>query len=84
MYFGCPVINTALRSGVPEVSQDGVTGLTVPPGDPIALRKALRAILEDDALRNKFSENAKQRAREFSLEAMISRTLKLYESVLAR
>ena len=84
MYFGCPVINTALRSGVPEVSQDGVTGLTVPPGDPIALRKALRAILEDDALRNKFSENAKQRAREFSLEIMASRTLKLYQSVLAR
>lgn len=84
MYSGCPVINTDLRSGVPEVSQNGVTGLTVPPGDPIALRKAIRAILDSDAMRDKFSENAKQRAREFSLEAMASRTLKLYESVLAR
>jgi rhamnosyl/mannosyltransferase len=84
MYFGCPVINTALRTGVPEVSQDGVTGLTVPPGDPVALRKAIRGLLEEDALRNKFSANAKQRAREFSLAAMSSRTLQLYQSVLAR
>ncbi len=82
MYFGCPVINTDLRSGVPEVSQDGVTGITVPPGDPVALRKAIRAILENDEMRDKFSENAKQRAREFSLEAMTSRTLELYKSVV--
>jgi rhamnosyl/mannosyltransferase len=84
MYSGCPVINTNLRSGVPDVSQDGVTGMTVPPGDPIALRKAIRAILENDPLRDKFSGNAERRAREFSLESMTSRTLMLYESVLAR
>ena len=84
MYSGCPVINTDLRSGVPEVSQDGVTGITVPPGDPLALRKAIRAILENDRMHDKFAENAKQRAREFSVDSMTSRTLKLYESVLAR
>lgn len=82
MYYGCPVINTDLRSGVPGVSQDGVTGITVPPGDAMALRKAIRAILENDAMHQKFSANATQRARESSLEAMASRTLKLYESVL--
>ncbi|MBC8165901.1 MAG: glycosyltransferase, partial [Bryobacteraceae bacterium] len=36
-----PVINTALASGVPYVSLDGITGTTVPPADSEALAAAL-------------------------------------------
>lgn len=37
MTRGTPIVNTALPTGVPWVSQEDVTGLTVPPRDSAAL-----------------------------------------------
>lgn len=58
MTFGKPVINTRIDSGVPYVSKDGVTGITVPPQDTKALRDAMRQLGENTALRERYSENA--------------------------
>lgn len=43
-----PVVASAL-GGIPEVVEDGRTGLLVPPGDPERLAAALRALLDDPA-----------------------------------
>ncbi len=61
MVYGKPVINTNLPSGVPYVSLDGETGLTVPPSDAKALAKAINRLAGDKALREKFGRNAFQR-----------------------
>ena len=83
MACGCPVINTQLESGVPFVSLDTVTGMTVPPGDVASLRASIQRLLRDDALHQRFSQAARGRVRHhFSLETMASRTLQLYEDVL--
>jgi len=42
---GTPVVSTDL-SGIPEVVRDGETGVLVEPGDPIALARGLRDVLE--------------------------------------
>lgn len=84
MACGVPVVNTALDSGVPFVSPDGVTGLTVPPADADALGAALTRILDDDALRQRMSAAARARvAGELSAERMARRTLDLYREVAA-
>ncbi len=61
MVYGKPVINTALPTGVPYVSIDGETGLTVPPGDVDALAKAMQQLVENPALREKLGEAAAKR-----------------------
>ena len=76
MAAGLPVVNTSLDSGVPFVSLDGQTGLTVPPGDPEALAAALNRLLDDDGLRQSLGQAGVRRARqEFSLDTMLRRTL---------
>jgi len=83
MAAGLPVVNTKLDSGVPFVSLDEQTGLTVPPADPDALAAALNRLLDNPDLRRSLGEAARQRARsEFSLDVMTSRTLGVYETVV--
>jgi glycosyltransferase involved in cell wall biosynthesis len=49
---GTPVIATRV-GGVPEVVEDGVNGLLVPPGDAAALAEAVRRFFADGALRDR-------------------------------
>ena len=83
MAAGLPVVNTDLNSGVPEVSLNGVTGITVPPENAYSLAQAINTLLEDAALRQRMGDAGKVRVhREFSPRLMIARTMKLYEEVL--
>ena len=54
---GLPVVNTRVDSGVPFVSPDGVSGLTVEPCSPSALAEAINRLLSDEALRQKLGES---------------------------
>ena len=82
MASGRPVVNTSLDSGVPFISLDRVTGLTVPPRDAGALAAAVTTLLDDPGLRAVYGEAGKRRAREeFSVGMMAQRTLDLYREV---
>lgn len=83
MACGLPVVNTSLDSGVPFVSLDGQTGLTVPPGDAPELARALTSLLDDDDRRNAFGASARRRvADEFTAPVMGRRMLELYRSLV--
>jgi colanic acid/amylovoran biosynthesis glycosyltransferase len=56
MSMGIPVVSTFV-SGIPELVEDGVSGLLVQPGNPIELAAAVRSLLEN---RDKCSELAAQ------------------------
>jgi rhamnosyl/mannosyltransferase len=64
MAHGTPVVNTDLPTGVPWVSRDGETGLTVPPDDADALAAALRRLLEDDKRRERYGQAARRRVEQ--------------------
>ncbi len=59
MAIGTPVISTDV-TGIPEIVEDGVTGLDVPQRDSDALEVACLRLLQDGELRQYLSENARK------------------------
>ncbi len=55
--FGKPVVATRVGS-LPEVVEDGVSGMIVEPGRPAELARALITVLRDGQLRRRLSEGA--------------------------
>lgn len=81
--LGRPIAATA-AGGIPEVIQDGVSGLLSPPGDPDALGGAIARLLTDRLLAARCATGALARARDFSIDRTASSTAAVYERVLAR
>lgn len=77
-----PVVATRV-GGNPEVVEDGVTGLLVPPSDSAALAQAICRLLENPHLASQFGQAGRQRVAErFSLERMVQETERLYQKLL--
>jgi glycosyltransferase involved in cell wall biosynthesis len=73
-----PVIATRV-GGLPEIIENGTTGILVPPKDSGALEKALISLLRNVELREKLGKQLRSKvAREFSIERMVGETLELY------
>jgi glycosyltransferase involved in cell wall biosynthesis len=80
MANGLPVINTSLKSGVPYVSLNEFSGITVEPKNNDVLKQAIERIISDKLLYEKFSINSLTRSKEFSREKMAQSYLDLYNS----
>ncbi len=82
MAFGKPVINTALKSGVPYVSVDGVTGKTVTPGSVRELTAAMEELARNEPLRAQYGANARQIVQqEYTQELMVRRHRRVFEQL---
>jgi len=76
-----PVVATTI-GGIPEVVEDGVTGLLIAPRDSDALAEKIRAILDDSGLAKNLGQAARAHIeRSYSLDAMGEKLLKLYENL---
>lgn len=83
MACGVPVVCTELETGTSMVNRDGESGFVVPPDRPDALAGAVNRLLENDALRRRLGEGARERAiRLFSAEAMMHAVAEVYDSAL--
>lgn len=82
MAAGLPVVATAV-GGTPEVVEEGVTGLLVPPGDPKALAEAITHLLQDPGLRQQMGQAGQKRVlQHFSIARVVERTQNLYQQLL--
>lgn len=80
----CPVVGTRV-DGIPEVVEDGVTGLLVPPGDAHALALAIIDLLTDTEKALRFAEAGRKRVETlFSNERMAREYNDLYMRLLRR
>ena len=80
--FGIPIAATR-AGGIPEVVEDGESGLLADVADPVALGDAMARLLTDPALTNRVRQNALTRAQDFSVERMTDRTIDVYERVFS-
>jgi glycosyltransferase involved in cell wall biosynthesis len=76
--LGKPIVATAV-DGVPEILEDGRTGLLVPPGDSVALAEAVIRLLGDKAEAKCLAEKARSLVPpRFPLRRMVEQTQNLY------
>jgi len=69
--------------GLPEIIDDGVTGLLVPPRDPEALSAAIMRLIENSELRRHLGQAARARVeREFTWEHVARETARAYEQAI--
>lgn len=69
--------------GIGTIIKDGLNGLLVPVGDPVAMAGAISAILDDREWAGRMGENGRAMVREtFSLDSMAGRVIALYREVL--
>jgi glycosyltransferase involved in cell wall biosynthesis len=82
MAAGIPVIATTV-GGNPEVIQDGISGLLVPPRDSGALAAATARLLEDENLALRLGRAGMRRVSEiFSIEGSVHETEHLYRRLV--
>jgi N-acetyl-alpha-D-glucosaminyl L-malate synthase BshA len=81
MCFACPSVATRV-GGIPEVIEDRVSGVLVPPGDSVALVRAVEELIADPALRASIGKAARSRAQaRFSSQTIVPQYESLYRRV---
>jgi glycosyltransferase involved in cell wall biosynthesis len=84
MSFGLPVVATKV-GGIPELVEDGVTGILVKPNSPVEIASAIIKLLSDPGKANRMGEAGKSKVRkEFSLEQMMQRLQQHYLDLAVR
>jgi glycosyltransferase involved in cell wall biosynthesis len=84
MAAGLPVVATRVGA-IPEIVEDGRTGLLVARKDAAALTEALRRVVSDGAYRRALGAAGRARAEQvYAFDAVLARLAGIYEELLAR
>lgn len=79
MALGKPVVATRV-GGVPEVVEDGESGILVSPGKPSELSAAIEKLLGDTGLRERMGKRGREIVdNKFNIELMLEQTGEAYE-----
>ena len=79
--LGKPIISTDHKHGANEIIEDQKSGILVPVRDSQRMADAIIKILDDEQLRRKLGEEAKNKSRNFSRDRMISEYEKLFGEI---
>jgi sugar transferase (PEP-CTERM/EpsH1 system associated) len=84
MASALPVVGTRV-GGIPEVIDEGVTGLLVAPSDPAAMAAALARYVGDPALAAQHGAAGRERIlRKYNMPAMVAAYQSLYDTLCER
>jgi glycosyltransferase involved in cell wall biosynthesis len=81
-YLRIPVVATKV-GGVPEIIEDNVTGILVPPNEPDILLNTINSLLSNKELAKKLSDNAYEYCiKTMTYDALLPKYVKFYENLL--
>ncbi len=80
--LGLPVVSTDHKFGANEMIENGKNGILVPVSDTRAMAEAILQILEDEKLGQNLSSNAREQARNFTIEKTVSEYEKLFREIV--
>jgi glycosyltransferase involved in cell wall biosynthesis len=84
MGYGLPVVASNV-GGIPEVVEDGVTGLLFEPGNPDDLARKMTQLWQDPGLCRQMGQAGRQKLiREYSEDAYYERLMAVYEDAVKR
>jgi glycosyltransferase involved in cell wall biosynthesis len=84
LYLGTPVVASRV-GGLPEIVDDDIDGLLVPPNEPPALAEALVRLLTHPDLRARLAGRGRQKVAErFSFQAMVRAYERVYDELGTR
>jgi glycosyltransferase involved in cell wall biosynthesis len=82
--MACCVPVVCTPSGTRDFAFDGRTALVVPLPLPVLLRRAIRRLIEDPALRARLAEAGHERILEFSWASLADRLIEIFKTDLSR
>ncbi len=84
LYLGTPIVATHV-GGIPEIVEDGIDAVLVPPADSKALADTIVRLLGDPERRQLMASAGRERVRDrFSFEKMMREYEQLYERLIER
>lgn len=82
MACGLPVVGTRV-GGIPEVVEDGISGILVKPDNPLEVSNAVKLLLQETALRQKMGRRGREIIEQrFGLNKMIESYSSVYSQLL--
>lgn len=81
MTMGRPVIGSHI-GGLPDIIDDGRTGILFPAGDQHTLEDALKRLLNDATLREEMGSAAREKVVEFQAKTVIPRIEQAYQEIM--
>jgi len=83
MSYGIPAIASRV-GGIPDIIEDGVSGLLVPPADPQALANAIERVARDPAYAKRLADAGRERLRtHFSWDVIMEQWDAVYSAISA-
>jgi glycosyltransferase involved in cell wall biosynthesis len=80
MLAGVPIVATSV-GGIPDIIEHGLSGLLIPPHNPVAIAQSVLQLASSPVLCRRLSRGAILRSKEFSPETHFYRMIEVYNTV---
>ena len=77
-----PSISFDIQTGPAEIIEDGKTGFLIPPFDLEQMEEKIELLIQKDALRKKFAQQAEKSRQKFALDKIVAQWERLLEEII--